>query len=48
MYSLYAFIVYDKISIVTILAFDVSGVTIFINMDLLIQQVIMIYIQDYD
>ena len=42
-----AFIVYDKISIAKVIAFDVSGVTILINLDLLIQA-FMICIQDYD
>ena len=32
------FIVYSKVCIVTIIAFDVSGVTIFINIKFLIQQ----------
>ena len=42
-----AFIVYDKICIVTIIIFDVSGVTIDIDIDILIQQAFMICIQDY-
>ena len=33
-----AFIVYDKVCIVTIIASDVSGVTIIININPLIQQ----------
>ena len=42
----HAFIAYNKICIVTIMTFDVSGVTILINIDLLIQ-VFNICIQDY-
>ena len=42
-----AFIAYDKVHIVTIIGSDVSGVTILINIDLLIQQAFTICIQDY-
>ena len=44
-----AFIAYNKIHIVTIIAFDVivSSVTILINIDLVIQ-VFIFCIQDYD
>ena len=44
---MHAFIVYNKIYIIIIITFDVSGVTILINIDLLIQQAFMICIQDY-
>ena len=42
-----AFIAYDNLSIFTIIAIDVSGVTILIDTDLMIQQAFMICIQAY-
>ena len=44
---MFAFIDYNKVYIVTIIAFDVSGVTILINIDLLIPQSSTTCIQDY-
>ena len=40
--NLLVFIVYDKVHIVTTIAFDESGVTILININLLIQQIFTI------
>ena len=42
----FAFIIY-KICIVAIIVIDASGITILINIDLLIQQAFVICIQDY-
>ena len=42
-----AFIVYNKVHIDTTIASDVSGVTILISINLLIQWAVTICIQDY-